>query len=102
MKRKLVIIHLSIVANSTPSCIEFGHHYIGGNELVDKYDGIESAEKCQQLCNKDDRCNWFSWRDATNPTGCWLATNKGTTKDDDAGRHQGATGPKSCSGTDQF
>merc|ERR1712226_754509 len=83
-------------ANPPQSCIEFGHHYIGGTETVDKKDGVQSAEQCQSLCKADSRCNWFTWKDAANPTSCWLLTAKGTTKDEDEGRNQGATGPKTC------
>ena len=75
-----------------------GYHWIGGSELIEKIEGVDTAQKCQQLCNQKDECNWFTWRDNTNPTGCWLLANKGTTKDIDMGRNQGATGPKNCDG----
>ena len=92
----------SFIANPPQSCIEFGHHYIGGTETVDKKDGVQSAEQCQSLCKADSRCNWFTWKDAANPTSCWLLTAKGTTKDEDEGRNQGATGPKTCFGRNTF
>ena len=92
----------SFIANPPQSCIEFGHHYIGGTETVDKKDGVQSAEQCQSLCKADSRCNWFTWKDAANPTSCWLLTAKGTTKDEDEGRNQGATGPKTCFGRNIF
>ena len=90
------------IANPPQSCIEFGHHYIGSTETVDKKDGVQSAEQCQSLCKADSRCNWFTWKDAANPTSCWLLTAKGTTKDEDEGRNQGATGPKTCFGRNIF
>jgi len=78
-----------------PSCIETGYHWIGGSDLIEKFD-TDSAEQCQEMCAKENRCNWFTWRDASNPKGCWLLSQKGDTKDVDHGRNQGATGPKSC------
>ena len=86
-----------LLLENPPSCIEFGHHWIGGTELVDKVD-TDTAEQCQEMCAKDDDCNWFTWKDQSNPKGCWLLSNKGDTKDEDHGRNQGATGPKSCLG----
>ena len=50
------------------------------------------------MCAKENRCNWFTWRDASNPKGCLLLSQKGDTKDVDHGRNRGATGPKSCQG----
>jgi len=80
---------------NAPTCIETGYHWIGNSQLVDKVD-TDTAEQCQEVCGNDDRCNWFTWRDASNPKGCWLLSNKGDTKDEDHGRNQGATGPKNC------
>ena len=71
---------------------------MGGFELIEMVDEVYTPEKCQQLCNKEDSCNWFNWKDDTFPSGCWLLSNKGTTEDFDNGRTQGATGPKNCTG----
>ena len=60
--------------------------------------------ECQRLCNThsptspDTICEWFNWRDADNPTRCWLLKNKRTKKVFDHGRNLGATGPRSCYG----
>ena len=86
-----------LFVENPPSCIETGYHWIGGTDLIEKFD-TDSAEQCQEMCSKENRCNWFTWRDASNPKGCWLLSQKGDTKDVDHGRNQGATGPKSCLG----
>merc|ERR1711881_483075 len=48
------------------SCIEHGYHYIAiGNPLVpDIVNQIETdtPELCQNACQAEPRCNWFTWR----------------------------------------
>ena len=65
---------------------------------ADEIDEVETPEKCQELCNKNDRCNWFSWSDLRLPKGCWLLAKNGDTKNADYSRDQGANGPKNCGG----
>ena len=76
-----------------------GYHWLDGiNEVIEKVQVINNPQKCQQLCSEEERCNWFTWKDQDDPTGCWLHSNKGTTKSFDRGRNEGATGPKYCTG----
>ena len=79
-------------------CVEKGYHWIGDHEVVAESDRHETAKSCQQLCQLDDRCNWFNWRDSIYPTRCWLLKNKGKMKKYNLGRSEGSTGPKQCSG----
>ena len=94
--------------STTVTCIVNGYHWLditasyhGTTEptLAAKFTGIESAKKCQKLCERDVRCNWFNWKDGVYPTGCWLLKNKGKLKKSNLGRYMGSTGPKRCSGT---
>ena len=75
-----------------------GYHWIGGENHIKTFNEIDTPQKCQQLCSAEDKCNWFSWRDTSSPTGCFLLENKGTTKSYDYGRTEGANGPKNCIG----
>ena len=93
----MLIIKCIFFVENPPRCIETGYHWTGGSDLIESFD-TDSAEQCQEICAKENRCNWFTWKDASNPKGCWLLSQKGDTKDVDHGRNQGATGPKSCLG----
>ena len=93
----MLIIKFIFFVENPPRCIETGYHWTGGSDLIESFD-TDSAEQCQEMCAKENRCNWFTWRDGYNPKGCWLLSQKGDTKDVDDGRNQGATGPKSCRG----
>ena len=79
-------------------CIEYGYHWLGGHYSVADKMFADSARKCQALCNENDTCKWFAWRDAGDPNGCWLLGKKGSTQNIDYGRDLGATGPKFCEG----
>ena len=79
-------------------CIEYGYHWLGGHYSVADKMFADSAKKCQALCNENDICKWFAWRDAGDPNGCWLLGKKGSTQNIDYGRDLGATGPKFCEG----
>lgn len=93
-----IIIFLCIIEKFDHTCIERGYLWLGGTTTVGKDLQIETPELCQLLCNATDECNWFGWRDLSNPTGCWLLDKKGSDKRIDNGRDQGATGPKNCIG----
>ena len=78
-----------------------GYHWLGGEARVSgtsEFAGINTPEDCQIKCTENPECNWFTWLGSN----CWLFEKKGSTKNYDGGRNNGATGPKRCSGINKY
>ena len=65
-----------------------------GNDVKD-HKGIASAAACQELCNKNADCNYFTYGSTIHPGHCWLKSKKAKTLTAKTGL---ISGPKTCVG----
>jgi len=90
-------------------CLEEGTHYVGGDikEPAKKYrlKNIESATECQQKCQENPDCLFFTWNSGTAggswntkmKNTCWLKKEKDEVLKDCGIRCAGrVSGPKDC------
>ena len=65
-----------------------------GND-VKHHTGIASAAACQELCNSNVDCKYFTYGSTTHAGNCWLKSAKATTLTSKPGL---ISGPKTCVG----
>jgi hypothetical protein len=63
-----------------------------GND-VKEHKGIASAAACQELCNSNADCNYFTYGSTIHSGNCWLKSKKATTLTAKTGL---ISGPKTC------
>ena len=64
-----------------------------GNDIGSAVEGITSAAKCQELCNSNADCNYFTYGNTVLSGNCWLKSAKATTLASYPGL---ISGPKTC------
>ena len=73
----------------------FAHDQDSPINDVKEHKGIASAAACQELCNSNVDCNYFTFGSTIGIGHCWLKSKKATTLTAKAGL---ISGPKTCVG----
>merc|ERR1719510_1106590 len=83
-------------ANAT-DCFEYDQdsygHDIHKGAVTNAQKGVASAAACQELCNKNADCNYFTYGSTLHPGHCWLKSKKAKTLTAKTGL---ISGPKTC------
>ena len=64
-----------------------------GNDIQSAIEGITSAAACQELCNSNADCNYFTYGNTVLSGKCWLKSIKATALTSYPGV---ISGPKTC------
>jgi len=73
---------LFIPQRSSADCFEWEVEYHGGGLTNPMVTGISSPDKCQQLCQQREGCNYFTWVNSQHDVidyrnTCWLKSSQG-------------------------
>ena len=80
------ILIFALMVHHMDACFELNVAYQGipkGSNGIANYADVLTAEECQEACQKEEGCNFFTWNgpEAHNrPNHCWL-------KGDDSGKN---------------
>ena len=80
-------------------CFEYDQdsygHDIHKGAVTNAQKGVASAAACQELCNKNADCNYFTYGSTIHSGHCWLKSKKAKTLTAKTGL---ISGPKTCVG----